>query len=543
MSVLSLILCCSMLIGTTFAWFTDEVNSGANQILAGNLDVDVFYDNNGVEESIQGKDAALFENILWEPGAVAYENITVKNLGTLALKYALSVNFTNENYVFVDENGNKTPYGLSTALKVAIIERHVTETEREDLVASIPAAEWKYLQELVKDGVLYPVDEDTTTNDTKDYAVVIWWQPGEHDNNWNVNNDKIVSDYAQTNKNVLHIDLGINLIATQWTHESDSFNNQYDENTWIPTAGTGVGPAGKDIEVRNDSGTKIGSVLVDTDSLIDPSKDAEVTFAPSDYEGNFTVDTGMETLVYDITVTNLKEDNSLNVKTAIRLPVDLDSSTVKVYHVDEEITSVYNPNTGYVSFDTTGFSPFTVIYDAESKYVPPELPADLPVASVVRSSEYENTDLPWGSFGAWSPTAGLDSQLEAAYTFSCEQTLEEAKASPYANWYCDFYVELSKDLGANQIFLGGNYGSFGWVGFHNGDLTLDAETEIPLLGSVTTSPWTYLDVVQNVGTFICGVGDVNDALAGATFTVMLRLTNPENEAEYFNVAVINYTFE
>jgi hypothetical protein len=80
-------------------------------------------------------------------------------------------------------------------------------------------------------------------------------------------------------------------------------------------------------------------------------------------------------------------------------------------------------------------------------------------------------------------------------------------------------VKLDKDLGENEIFLGGNYGSFGWVGFHNGELTLEANTEIGLLESVTTNPWTYADVYNFVGEFICGVGDVDDALNGATVTV------------------------
>lgn len=112
-----------------------------------------------------------------------------------------------------------------------------------------------------------------------------------------------------------------------------------------------------------------------------------------------------------------------------------------------------------------------------------------------------------------------------------------------ADWHCDFYVKLDKDLGENQIFLGGNYGSFGWGGFHNGDLTLEANTEIPLLGSVTSNPWTYVDVVNFVGEFICGVGDVNNALSGATFTVMLRLTNPENSNDFINVETITYKFQ
>jgi hypothetical protein len=222
----------------------------------------------------------------------------------------------------------------------------------------------------------------------------------------------------------------------------------------------------------------------------------------------------------------------------------MDPATVKVYHKGVELTNAtYNPNTGYVTFEVTNFSPFLFVYDKDSVYTPvtPE-ESDLPTASVVASPEYVNAVLPWGSYGQWSPTEGLEANLEAAYTFSVTETLEEAKNNPYANWYCDFYVMLDSALGANELFLGGNYGTFGWVGFHNGDLTLDANTEIGLLESVTTNPWTYLDVVQNVGTFICGVGDVDNALTGATFTVMLRLTNPEDPTDFVNVAVITHTF-
>ena len=41
MSGLSVLLCVSMLMGSTFAWFTDTVESGINTIVAGNLDVEL----------------------------------------------------------------------------------------------------------------------------------------------------------------------------------------------------------------------------------------------------------------------------------------------------------------------------------------------------------------------------------------------------------------------------------------------------------------------------------------------------------------------
>ena len=243
-----------------------------------------------------------------------------------------------------------------------------------------------------------------------------------------------------------------------------------------------------------------------------------------------------------MTVLGLAEGNTEPVKVELRIPAGLDPATVKLYHYDVEIPCSYNPADGYVTFESADFSPFAVVYDAESEYVAPDVEGtEYPKANVVKSGEYENVDLPWGSYGQWSPTAGLDSKLEAAFTFTCPQTAAEAALSPYANWYCDFYVSLDKALGENQIFLGGNYGSFGWVGFHNGDMTLDANTEIGLLEGVTTNPWTYCDVASYVGEFICGVGDVANALEGATFTVKLRLTNPETN-EKIDVNVVEYTF-
>ncbi len=42
-SVLAMLVCVALLIGSTFAWFTDNVTSGINRIVAGNLDVELAY--------------------------------------------------------------------------------------------------------------------------------------------------------------------------------------------------------------------------------------------------------------------------------------------------------------------------------------------------------------------------------------------------------------------------------------------------------------------------------------------------------------------
>ena len=40
-SVMALVMCVVMLVGTTFAWFTDTASTGVNKIQAGNLDIEL----------------------------------------------------------------------------------------------------------------------------------------------------------------------------------------------------------------------------------------------------------------------------------------------------------------------------------------------------------------------------------------------------------------------------------------------------------------------------------------------------------------------
>ena len=72
MSSLSLLLRVSMLVGTTFAWFTDSVTSAGNIIQSGTLDVDLV-DEAGKSMAAQiiefnAKDGRPQDQILWEPG-------------------------------------------------------------------------------------------------------------------------------------------------------------------------------------------------------------------------------------------------------------------------------------------------------------------------------------------------------------------------------------------------------------------------------------------------------------------------------------------
>lgn len=94
-SVLSLVLCFSMLIGTTFAWFTDSVTSANNIIKSGSLDVEMEWKDataTGAQQTYKdASEGAIFNYDKWEPGYVEAKNIKISNVGTLALQYNLHI--------------------------------------------------------------------------------------------------------------------------------------------------------------------------------------------------------------------------------------------------------------------------------------------------------------------------------------------------------------------------------------------------------------------------------------------------------------------
>ena len=101
-SAFALVLSVAMLIGTTFAWFTDTASTGVNKIVSGNLKVDIIGENSDSHiEKLNFKKAAATDAeagaaILWEPGCrYLTEGFRIANKGNLALKWKAQVNMDN----------------------------------------------------------------------------------------------------------------------------------------------------------------------------------------------------------------------------------------------------------------------------------------------------------------------------------------------------------------------------------------------------------------------------------------------------------------
>lgn len=519
-SVIALFICIIMLLGATYAWFTDSATSPDNQIQAGNLDVQLYkWTSESASTNVSDSSTPVFPNTLWEPGKTEVVYLSVKNAGTLNLKYKVDLvvtSVTNDNLADVIEytidSSDTAKYGYVTSW-----------AGNGTKLTNAPGA-----------NATSVVDVELAPGAEHFYAISVHML------------ESAGNEYMNET-----IKFDIDVLAGQTTEEKDAFeSDQYDKDAIYPDNDTDTytnietveeGSSAVTSEFRDENDTKVASVTVPSAAIAEGVKELTIIVEPTDVDANFTIPVeGSDVAAFNVSVGGLAENNQELIKVDLRIPAGLDPASVKLYHYNTLIPCSYNPSTGYVTFQSATFSPFTVLYDAESEYEAPVVDENTtkPTAIVTYVPEYVNTELPWGNFGQWSPTEGLDANLEAAFLFACPAELDPA----FANWYCDFVVSLDKALGENQIFLGGNYGSFGWVGFHNGDVTLNAGDEIGLLEAVTTNPWTYADVYNFVGEFTCGVGDVNDALNGATFTVKLRLTNPEDSAEYYDVNVVTYTF-
>ena len=270
MSFTSLLLCCAMLIGTTFAWFTDSVTSGVNRIVAGNLDIEVRHTNETDTDEEVGINTTLFDKVtLWEPGAVEYENITVKNVGNLAAKVKLNVTDVAKNKM-VDGD-----YDLTQVIKVAVKENGFTGTVTRDSITADDSLTWTDFQTFAKDFTLAGKSGETV--DSKTYGIALYWQPTENDNKWNLNNGKASSDGQP-----LWINFGLNVVATQNTVEVDSFDEKYDKQATFPA---------------------LAAVVNDTES----------------YSGNFTQNKNVSGGTTDSTQVTAKEDIKLPGNDAVTL--------------------------------------------------------------------------------------------------------------------------------------------------------------------------------------------------------------------------------
>ncbi len=140
-SALALILCVSMLVGNTFAWFTDTASTGINKIQAGTLKVDLQkLTDDGTWVSVEGETLDFVANdgrdtILWEPGCTySLPTVKVVNKGNLALKYTVQISGV------VDGSSNINNADLLDVLELSVFVNDTKFFPKDDSVVTLKDA-------------------------------------------------------------------------------------------------------------------------------------------------------------------------------------------------------------------------------------------------------------------------------------------------------------------------------------------------------------------------------------------------------------------
>ena len=210
-SIISVMLCAVMLVGTTYAWFTDSVSAANNIISAGNLDIELEYlDGEGNWEPVTASTNLFMEGAAWEPGHTEVIYLKIVNAGTLALEYKLGINIVNE---IGSVNMAGEEFKLSDYIKMGIVEDRST----------------KYGS---RSEALNALDEVTGTIGAVDYSRIRTLEPGD-----NAVYLALVVYFPKEVGNEVNyavgatppsITLGITLNANQVVYETDGFPDPYD---------------------------------------------------------------------------------------------------------------------------------------------------------------------------------------------------------------------------------------------------------------------------------------------------------------------------
>ena len=198
-SALAILMCAAMLIGATFAWFTDTASTGVNKIVSGNLKVDIIgADSDSHIEKLNFTKAATTDaeagaEILWEPGCrYLTEGFRIANKGNLALKWKAQVNTGTTA-------ANEGNFDLLDVIDFYLVTKAADGTETETAL------------------------DEFTGNLKKTETSDVYYIKG------------VMQTTAGNDYQGLTLDgISITVVATQDTVESDSFNNQYDKDAEYP---------------------------------------------------------------------------------------------------------------------------------------------------------------------------------------------------------------------------------------------------------------------------------------------------------------------
>ena len=326
-SVVAMVLCLAMLVGATFAWFTDTASTGVNKIQAGNLDVVLEMQNaDGKWVSAEGKTLdfvkaadAKGEAILWEPGCT-YElpALRIRNNGNLALKYKV---------IITGINGSAK---LNTAIEWTIGD------------------------------VAMGTEQHLTAGESNAFTIKGHMKESAGNEYMNESIDGIA----------------ITVVATQDTVESDSFDKDYDAGAEYPVVAVANVNTKGDTVLKDKEEDHTIQVTVPAGALDEGVQSLKLEVVKSATPAGVQVASTESSQSYEVT---MKDQSGNAVSTngtlmTVEMNVGKNRTALKLYHDGVKMTKdsgtltdaadhyVYDAATGYVTMKVSHFSPFTAVF-------------------------------------------------------------------------------------------------------------------------------------------------------------------------------------
>ena len=328
-TVTSLVLCVSMLLGTTFAWFTDSVTSGNNKIIAGNLavDLELLVEDDGTPEweSIKTSRKPIFNYANWEPGYYDVKVMKIENEGSLSLNWKALFVPQGEVGILADVID---VYLIQSETELSYpSDRKLTGYEKVCTLREFMTSSSNYLK-----GSL-----DANASAYFGLALMMRTEAG--------------NEY----QNQALPTFDIQILASQAVSESDSFGNDYDYSAVFPNTQINF-LASKPIEENKiDTATNelVEEIAIGAeDSFFKAVAPAGLTLADGadtldltvqtveKSEANVTLDDNQVALSVDVHVEGVAETNTVPMQVVLKNVVigGLNDNNIQLYHVEDGVT-------------------------------------------------------------------------------------------------------------------------------------------------------------------------------------------------------------
>ena len=374
-SIMSLILCFTMLLSTTFAWFTDTVTSTGNRIMAGNLDVDLlmYMDGEGYRSIADGtgdifKEGTSAKNsneTLWEPGKTQIVYLAVENKGSLDLKYQIQLRIDGE---------------LRNALEYGILDD--AEFGNADIAAASTWEEFKAITNVQTADLPSTLITTAAQNGKLTAGNIDYFALAVH-----------MKETAGNEYQGKDVTIDVAVLATQVGSEEDSFGKTYDDGAEFPTyqfpakvtqtvedkIDTNTGALTENVVLTNAASSE-GSIPVEATLpanvvLEQGVTSVELTVKPVEIPADVAIADEIQMAVaLDIHIEGVSQDNTTVIPVTVEGQFPAGLTNVAVYHRDVQMTQVdninslakdtfyYNSANGDVTIGVCGFSVFSFVY-------------------------------------------------------------------------------------------------------------------------------------------------------------------------------------